>query len=182
MNNNILIKSYDKSAEIYDQNFRNLQYVKFRTMLEQENLIYGQKIIDLGCGTGLLHDYMKKEATIKGPEYFGIDFSPEMVKAARAKKIENIMTGNITKLPWPDCYFDAAFSFTVIGLGSDPPERIFSETCRVLVPGGKFIMTVLEKHHTKILENLLAQSGFDIVELTSGCGQDFGIKAVKNCK
>lgn len=42
-------------------------------------------VLDLGCGTGLLLDYLRATGRLDSVEYQGIDLSPAMVTAARAR-------------------------------------------------------------------------------------------------
>lgn len=184
MNNTILIKSYNRNAPNYDKKFKYIQTSKYIKLITNNYLIKYDKILDLGCGTGLLYDYMLERAAklpdgAQLPEYFGIDFSGEMIREAKAKNIKNAVTGNILNLPYKDNFFNAVFSFTVIGLSDDPPEKIFIECCRVLKPGGIFVLTMLKNIFSESIKNMLALSGFTIVKLDSDCGQDIGITAEK---
>ena len=42
-------------------------------------------LLDLGCGPGLLLDYLRATGRLESVEYRGIDLSPAMVEAARAR-------------------------------------------------------------------------------------------------
>ena len=42
-------------------------------------------VLDLGCGPGLMLDYLRETRRLDDLEYRGIDLSPAMVKAARAR-------------------------------------------------------------------------------------------------
>jgi SAM-dependent methyltransferase len=50
-------------------------------------------LLDVGCGPGLLLDYLRASGRLEGVEYHGIDLSPVMVEAARQR--------------WPDKDFSA---------------------------------------------------------------------------
>ena len=45
---------------------------------------------------------------------FGIDVSKYAVKEAQKLIKDNLIVGNAIKLPWPDNYFDIAFSFNTL--------------------------------------------------------------------
>jgi ubiquinone/menaquinone biosynthesis C-methylase UbiE len=80
-----------------------------KAFIENYNLGPGSKILDIGCGKGfLLYEIQLLEPKI---ELFGIDISrhgllsknPELFADLRILRCEE-------KLPWPDDYFDFAYS------------------------------------------------------------------------
>ena len=68
-----------------------------------------ERILDLGCGDGQL----TKRIADAGASVVGVDASPQMVKAARARGIK-ADNGPAEKLPYPDHIFDAVFSNAVL--------------------------------------------------------------------
>lgn len=93
----------------------------------------GERILDLGCGDGQLT--AKLAAT--GAVVTGVDASPAMVEAARARGI-NADHAPAEKLPYADAAFDAVFSNAALHWvrGQD---AMLSEVHRVLRPGGRFV-------------------------------------------
>jgi ubiquinone/menaquinone biosynthesis C-methylase UbiE len=70
------------------------------------------RILDVGCGKGFfLCDFKKMFPNINT---FGIDVSKYAVKKAPKLIKDNLIVGNAIKLPWPDNYFDIAFSFNTL--------------------------------------------------------------------
>lgn len=95
------------------------------------------KILDAGCGTGLL----AKKLTKFG-EVVGLDLSEEALRFARKRGVI-VKKGSIAKLPFNDCVFDVLISIDVINhLWVKNEQKAFNEFYRVLKPGGILIMRV----------------------------------------
>ncbi|MBD74039.1 MAG: hypothetical protein CMM96_00895 [Rickettsiales bacterium] len=78
---------YKKWSNSYDNDVRSCQYNGPETItniLTQNYNIYGSIILDIGCGTGLLGDYLSKNKYQIMID--GIDISPEMIEIARKRK------------------------------------------------------------------------------------------------
>jgi SAM-dependent methyltransferase len=93
----------------------------------------GERILDLGCGDGQLTERIASA----GASVAGIDASPNMVAAARARGIA-AEEGSAESLPFPDQSFDAVFSNAVLHWvrGQD---AMMTEVRRVLRPAGRFV-------------------------------------------
>ncbi len=93
----------------------------------------GERILDLGCGDGQLTECIAQA----GANVTGIDASPNMVTAARARGLAT-EEGSAESLPFPDQSFDAVFSNAVLHWvrGQD---AMMAEVRRVLRPGGRFV-------------------------------------------
>src|SRR5215216_2586953 len=79
--------------------------------VDQALLKPGEKVLDVGCGTGAVTIPAKLRVGIKGIAA-GIDPAPEMIAVARQKanraNLEiDFRVGVIESLPWPDGTFDA---------------------------------------------------------------------------
>jgi len=95
------------------------------------------KVLDMGCGSGR---YMIKK---KNQEYYGIDFSREMIKLAKKKaKILGInaelKVAGVDKIPYPDNFFDSALYDSSLHCIHSKIKRKNSlkELFRVLKPEG----------------------------------------------
>lgn len=98
----------------------------------------GQRILDVGCGTG---NFSVKLAE-KGAVVTGIDLSEEMLAIARDKSGELPITYkhmDLYQLDFQDNSFDAIFSMAAFEFVKEP-ERALSELFRVLKPGGKLLI------------------------------------------
>jgi len=93
----------------------------------------GERILDLGCGDGQL----TQRIAATGASVIGIDASPQMVAAARARGL-NVDHGPAEKLPYPDHTFEAVFSNAVLHWVRGQDDML-SQVRRVLRPGGRFV-------------------------------------------
>ncbi|MGD0546371.1 MAG: class I SAM-dependent methyltransferase [Terracidiphilus sp.] len=93
----------------------------------------GESILDLGCGDGQLT--LRLAAT--GASVVGVDLSPEMLAAARARGVD-AREGSAESLPFPAAAFDAVFSNAVLHWIRDQ-DVMMAEVRRVLKPGGRFV-------------------------------------------
>lgn len=113
-----------------------------RDLLRQASLQHGQRILDLGCGTGTLALLAKRAHP--GAEVFGLDADTEAVELARTKLeaagIEvQLDQGLASALPYADESFDRALSSLFFHhLSSELKLEAMREVLRVLRPGGEF--------------------------------------------
>ena len=94
----------------------------------------GERILDLGCGTGHLTAYIAES----GAEVVGIDSSEDMVRVA-SQNYPNILfeVADARSLPYV-AEFDAVFSNAVLHW-IRPPEAVVESVWRALRPGGRFV-------------------------------------------
>jgi len=93
----------------------------------------GEYILDLGCGDGQL----SKRVAAVGAHVLGVDASPSMVEAARARGIE-AEQANAELLPFHDETFDAVFSNAALHWVRDQ-DAMVAQVRRVLRSGGRFV-------------------------------------------
>src|SRR5512145_2041123 len=100
----------------------------------------GEKVLDVGCGTGSLALVAKERVSSAGSVH-GIDPAPRQIARARAKASRqglsaNFQLGVIEKLPFPDRTFDVVQStFMIDHVPADLQRQGFKEIARVLKPG-----------------------------------------------
>jgi ubiquinone/menaquinone biosynthesis C-methylase UbiE len=173
----ILRASYDRSADRYDEQFRPLQREKYRVLLGSDGGLLratlgrqGSQILDIGCGTGLLAEWLS-EAGAPPAGLAGLDFSRRMVERARARGLAAV-EGDLERLPFRDGAFAAALAFTALGILPGSPARALAEAARVLAPGGVLALSVL-RAAAGGLEAELRAAGFAPGPRRE-CGQDYG--------
>ncbi len=93
-------------------------------------------VLDAGCGTGANLKMLLDHA-----DAVGIDIAEEALQfcAMRGIPPERALLASILELPFPDDYFQLAFSFDVI-CNIEDDVSAFAEICRVLRPGGRMIV------------------------------------------
>lgn len=115
---------------------------KFKSRLvDQADLRPGQRVLDLGCGTGTLALLAKRREP--RAELSGLDADPEILERARAKAEAagaeiGFDAGLSTELPYADGAFDRVLATLFFHhLTGESKRRTLAEVVRVLKPGGE---------------------------------------------
>lgn len=127
--------------------------VRFSYFSKAIGELKGLKILDLGCGGGLLaEEFAKKDANITG-----IDIAENAVKVAinhasiNKLKIDYVV-GSAENIPMGNNVFDVVVCADCLEHVNNL-EKVISETSRVLKPGGKFCYLTLNR---TILSKIIA--------------------------
>ncbi len=93
-------------------------------------------ILDAGCGTGA-----NLKLLLEHGDAVGIDIAEEAIAFCQRRGIpaDRALLASILEVPFPDDYFELAFSFDVI-CNIEDDVSAFAEMCRVLRPGGRMIV------------------------------------------
>ena len=110
-----IIEKYNSTSSFYDDRYRKIQKEKYKILFRNCNLNY-KTILDAGCGTGLLIEYVFNiniDNIKKKVKYVGIDISWKMLihfsnKTRKLKNIVNtcLVLGDIENLPFRDDSFN----------------------------------------------------------------------------
>ena len=128
-----------------------------RAILDALHLGPGDRLLDIGCGGGLL----LRDAMAFGAVVTGLDHSPEMVALARERAPgATVVEGRAERLPFADSTFTAV-SMSVVFFFFDEPDLALEEARRVLRPGGRLAVytTAPELRGTPAAPEPLASRG-----------------------
>ena len=123
----------------------------------------GEKVLDVGCGTGTLALTLKR--SVGTGEVHGIDASPEMIEVAKEKAPKagsaiDFRVALIEAIPFPDATFDLVTSSLMLHHLPDDLKRTgLDEIWRVLKPGGRFMAVDFAAHSHSPLGHLLSIFG-----------------------
>ena len=127
---------YDDFSDGYERE-RGAGYHRMLDDLEMqvvEPLASGKRVLEVGCGTGLILGRLAKHAQLAR----GIDVSPGMLQSARERGLD-VVLGSATNLPFADASFDLVCSFKVLAHVPDI-TRALAEIARVTLPGGHMVL------------------------------------------
>lgn len=112
----------------------------------------GQKILEIGCGTGRSLVDLAHSAT-PGGQVLGLDLSPGMLRTAAAKidqaglhHVCSLIRGDGLRLPLAGESCDLVFiSFTLELFDTPEIPQVLAEVRRVLIPGGQLGVVALSR-------------------------------------
>ena len=182
-----LLNEYTALAATYDQRWSAYLDASLSMTLEVVAGLPGERVLDVGCGTGLLLQTLAKRADY--PELAGIDRVPAMLDVARQRigQRATLLEGEAAKLPFDDAGFRLVTSTSALHYFPDA-DAALQEMRRVLCPSGNLVITdwcrdyfwmrLLNRvlpwtHHahvhtfsTRELEQGLTRSGFKVLGKT----------------
>ena len=141
--------TFDAFAPDFDETLKSLDY-QAPALIENEaakhlktSVFKGYHILDLGCGTGLCGEKMKKFASRKG--LIGIDLSQKMLDEAEEKKVyAQLICDDICHyMETTEYYFHVIVASDVLTYFGDL-TKVFVRVSKSLTPSGLFFFTVSE--------------------------------------
>ncbi len=138
----LTIKEFSKAADIYETDQAGIyeickeDYPYISAELEKEDF---NDLLDCGCGTGPMISLLYEKDPSK--HYTGLDITPRMIEAARAKNLEGVewVVGDCENLPFGEDSFDAVICSNSFHHYPNP-QAFFNSVKRVLRPGGRLIL------------------------------------------
>jgi ubiquinone/menaquinone biosynthesis C-methylase UbiE len=110
------------------------------SVLVREGELVGKRVLDVGCGTGRV----AAELAERGNRVWGVDPSPEMVQAAKARGV-NAKVARAERLPFKEGWFERAVLWLSVHLLERP--QAFAELRRVLAPKGRMLIATFDPSH-----------------------------------
>jgi ubiquinone/menaquinone biosynthesis C-methylase UbiE len=135
-----VIKEYGKLAPHYDRRWSFYNQATLRETLKRFEVQPGERVLDVGCGTGLLLEAIAD--AFPDARLWGVDPSPEMLEMA-ARRLGDavvLMQSPAESLPFPDQAFDLVVSTNAFHFFRDPLGAL-EGMARVLRPGGRLVIT-----------------------------------------
>ena len=161
-----VVDGYDRWASTYEGEPNPLIRLEERLTLALVGEVQGQRVLDLGCGTGRYCALLAK----RGATVVGVDPSWGMLEQAR-QKIDpachfDLYHGTLAEAGFPDEQFDLVVS--ALTLSHLPVlEPTLRECARVLKRGGRMVISDLHP--------FWPISGHDYVEFFDSSGQEYRI-------
>lgn len=165
--------AFDKYAELYDavicqpclDDFM-ANYLRFAATAFGVDFP-NSSIISLGCGTGLVEEWMIRELGVAYENLYGIDLSEAMVVEAR-KRIQ-ADPGDVLRLDPSVRLWDVAFSGLNVFQYLRPAdlETAIQKTAAILRPGGVFIGDFISPDHIRWYPNVMYSADKKVVSLRS---------------
>jgi ubiquinone/menaquinone biosynthesis C-methylase UbiE len=124
------------------------QMPTYETAIEHLGIGAGQRVLDLGCGTGVF----LRAAADRGAKVVGLDAAEGLLAVARERVPEaDLHAGDMQDLPFGDDGFDVVTGFSSLFFADDM-TRALSEACRVCKPGGTVLAQVFGRPERCSLE------------------------------
>jgi phosphatidylethanolamine/phosphatidyl-N-methylethanolamine N-methyltransferase len=135
------LKTYRFFSGSYDFVFGPIFHPGRKDAVRLANDRPGQRILEVGVGTGLSLPYFRRDSTV-----VGIDVSTEMLAKAR-RRVARLRLAHVAaltemdaeNLSFPDNSFDAVVALYVASVVPDP-ARFAAEMRRVCIPGGTIVV------------------------------------------
>lgn len=160
-----IIRRYDLTADMYEKRYGKEQALKYEAALKNLNINRSTRILDVGCGIGLLFS----QVAAKAQTVVGVDVSSKLLLQAKgyARKFPNVnlVQADADYLPFISNFFNLAFAFTVLQNVPNPLETLY-EIERNVTCGAFVVVTGLKKVFSlKTFRLLLLDAGLQMVSI-----------------
>lgn len=148
---------FNESARYYDSinsimSFGSGRWYREKA-LQRAGLKKGQRILDVGAGTGVI-SLLAQNMVGKEGFVIAVDPSQSMLDIARNKGVKNTLLGLGENLPFSDKEFDMITMGYALRHVSDL-RILFKEYQRVLKPGGKILLLEITKPENRLGQFIL---------------------------
>lgn len=175
MNQDAILAYYTEFAGHYEETIaRDQDYTAFQKIpawLLAKLPAHPCKLVDLGCGTGLV----AKPFIARGDAVTGVDFTPKMLEKAANLGYKQLICHSLDEgLPFETASFEGAFLIGVMEF-IQGPFKLFKEIRRVLINGGYLacslpetlpeateVLVGIRTYDPKVMEDYFRSLGFSI--------------------
>jgi ubiquinone/menaquinone biosynthesis C-methylase UbiE len=162
-----VMQRYDLTAHIYDMRYAKEQIAKIEPAMESISMEKESLVLDVGCGTGLLFNYVANKAKA----VVGLDISRKILLQAkeRAKKFPNahLILADADNMPLKKGIFSHIFSVTLIQ-NMPNPLKTLTEVKRAAKENALMVITGLKKKFSiEVFKRLLQNAGLNVTALKS---------------
>ncbi len=172
-------KIYALYSDVYDALFKRFFFPRIRHALLALNIEPGDRVLDVGVGTGLSLPIYPRDCSV-----IGIDLSAKMLKQAKQKIIDQqlshikVMEMDAMDLSaFPDDSFDKVFISHVVSVVSDP-YRVMQEVKRVCRRDGDVVVVNHFRSSNKVLGTI--GNFFNPISKRIGWRSDLGLNEFIN--
>jgi ubiquinone/menaquinone biosynthesis C-methylase UbiE len=135
----------------------------FRDLAAKAGIRAGDRILDVGCGTGYFARMLAETVGPRG-SVVGVDAAPEMIAhaASRSRAAANVTfeVGSAGRLSFPDSSFDVVVSsLTMHHLDRADQLPAVGEMHRMLKPGGRLLIAEFQAPESHLWRALLGPTG-----------------------
>ena len=142
-----IMRRYDLTAQIYDMRYAEEQTAKIKAALEELSMEKFAWVLDVGCGTGILFDYIAEKAEA----IVGLDISKKILLQAKPRaKIGDVhlILADADNIPIKENVFTHVFGITVLQ-NMPNPTKTLEEIQRVAKENAVIVVSGLKKSFAK---------------------------------
>lgn len=147
-NSEDLVHKYDITSRSYDNLYRDEQYAKYSFIFDELAFGVPRVVVDVGCGTGLLIEFLREREIDNYDKYICVEPSYGMLKRLLEKKLLDhrviLVRSYGELLPIPSGVADAVYAFTVWD-NVVYKEQFVKEVLRITSPNGYVVISCIAK-------------------------------------
>jgi ubiquinone/menaquinone biosynthesis C-methylase UbiE len=136
----VVREHYDRLAPAYDSRWPDYIGASVRETLRRLDLRASDRLLDIGCGTGVLLERVRRERPVA--LLAGIDISAGMIEMARRRlgPAARLTVADVQRMPFGTSSFDVVVSTSSFHYWPSPSAGL-AEVRRILRPGGRLVIT-----------------------------------------
>ena len=162
-----VLKRYDLTAKLYDMRYREEQTGKIQAVLKIVPVNLHDRVMDAGCGTGLLLDHVSDKAKT----IIGLDISGKMLEHAKERvnnsKNTHLIRADVDNMPIKKGFFSFVFALTLIQNMPRPSETL-KEITEVMMEKANLVLTGLKiRYSREEFKKIISDAGLKLIKLTS---------------